>query len=195
MGILKTLGTALGTAVLGPGVGTAIGTAVGSLGDQALGGGSSGGGLTAAAGGHTQLVNQLVPIQTSQRGQNLPPLPSGIGGLTPPSTQPQPSVPAVPQNGQMQSQITQLLGGNQIIMNPSQKVINSAPPGWVIVTMPSGEKKAVLKDVAKCLGLWKPRRKPPISAADWSKLKRAEAVKKKAKRIAEVADFTCRKRK
>lgn len=90
--------------------------------------------------------------------------------------------------------VNQLLGSNQIVMQPGQKVINTAPKGWVVVDMPDGTKKAVLKSVAKKLGLWKKRKKPPISASDWNKLKRADAVKKKAKRIGKKAGFKVTKK-
>lgn len=88
----------------------------------------------------------------------------------------------------------QLMGSNQIVMEPGQKVINTAPKGYVIVELPNGQKKAVLKQVARKFGLWKPRSKPPISASDWKKLKRAEQVKKKAKKIAQTADFKVTKK-
>jgi hypothetical protein len=88
----------------------------------------------------------------------------------------------------------QLVGSNQIVMEPGKKTINTAPPGYVVVTLPSGQKKAVLKSVARKFGLWKPRSKPPITASDWKKLKRAEQVKKKAKKIAQTADFKVTKK-
>lgn len=81
---------------------------------------------------------------------------------------------------------------NKIVMPAQQKVIADAPPGFVIVTAPSGQKFAVEKEFAKRNKLWKPRKKPPISAGDWQKLKTANRVKNKAKKIAETADFTCR---
>lgn len=92
-------------------------------------------------------------------------------------------------------ELSALLGTNQIITMPGQKVIATAPRGFVIVDMPDGSgKRAVLKSVARRLGLWKPRSKPPISASDWKKLKVAERVKKKAKRIAQTADWKCTKK-
>lgn len=90
--------------------------------------------------------------------------------------------------------VSQLVGSNQIVMEPGRKVIADAPPGYVIVNMPDGSKKAVLKDIARKLGLWKARSKPPISASDWKKLKAADRVKKKAKKIAQTADWKCVKK-
>lgn len=101
--------------------------------------------------------------------------------------------PARMSNG-LASNVSQLMGSNQIVMEPGQKVIADAPPGFVIVDMPDGSKKAVLKEVARKLGLWKARAKPPISASDWKKLKAADRVKKKAKKIAQTADWKCVKK-
>lgn len=82
-----------------------------------------------------------------------------------------------------------------VVVEPIQKVQNTAPPGYVIVDMPDGSgKKAVLKEVARKLDLWKPRSKPPISASEWKKLKAADRVKKKAKKIATTADWKCVKK-
>lgn len=98
-------------------------------------------------------------------------------------------------NGSFEDDVTSLLGTNRIVVEPKQKVINKAPRGFVIVDMPDGSgKKAVLKSVARKLGLWRPRKKPPISASDWSKLKKVDRIKKKAKKIAETADFKCKKK-
>ena len=41
---------------------------------------------------------------------------------------------------------------------------------------------------------WKPAKKPPISAKDWTHLQVAERVRTKSKRIATAAGFTCRKK-
>lgn len=97
------------------------------------------------------------------------------------------------QNG-LAGNVAELMGSNKIVMEPGQKVIADAPPGYVIVNMPDGSKKAVLKSVARKLGLWKPRRKPPISASDWHKLKVADRVRNKAKKIAQTADFKVTKK-
>jgi len=44
------------------------------------------------------------------------------------------------------------------------------------------------------LRMHRPDKRPPISASQWSKLKTAESVRKKAKDIAVVAGFSCKKR-
>lgn len=86
--------------------------------------------------------------------------------------------------------LDQLIGS--MVSTPIQTVTNRAPyPNQVVVTLRNGSKLAMDKGLARSLKLWKPRRKPPISAGDWNKLRVAERVKKKAKKIAETADFSC----
>lgn len=191
MGVLRRLGEGIGGIFGKPGLGRDIG----GLAGQIFGiNGNGGGGLPVPQPGQqfpTMLTQggqrpQLPPRQTPTFPGTQFPMPLGGSG--------QPSPAAGNGNGQLQQQLGTLLGGNQLVMEPQQKVINSAPPGWVIATLPDGTKKAVRKEVAKCLGLWKPRKKPPISASDWSKLKRARAVEKKAKKIAETANFRCKKK-
>ena len=94
----------------------------------------------------------------------------------------------------LQGNVNALMGSNQIVMPAGQKVIADCPPGYVAVDLPNGGKACVLKEVARSMKLWKPRKKPPISASDWGKLKAADRVKKKAKKIAQTADFKCVKK-
>ncbi len=135
--------------------------------------------------------------------QQVPGFPGGFPPLQLPSPEPQPPIRTISNqqtgrtmNGNgFESSIGQLLGGDRIVMETIPKVINTAPPGWVVVDMPDGSgKKAVRKEVAKCLGLFKSRSKPPISASDWKKLKTANRVRNKAKKIAQTADFKCTKK-
>lgn len=178
MGWLRRLGQAalpiIGTAIGGP-----IGGAVGIIGST-LGGGR--GGQVMNTGGITSGIPQF------------PGIPGPFGGINVPSFGGSSNGNGVSTNGQFSGDVAQLLGGDRLIMEPEQKTINTAPPGWVIATMPDGSKKAVRKEVARCLGLWKARKKPPISASDWSKLKTANRVKNKAKKIAQTADFKCVKK-
>lgn len=75
---------------------------------------------------------------------------------------------------------------------PRQEVCYRCPKGYVLVTDPrSGAKTCILKCVARQMGVWKARPKPPISAADARHLRIAETTKRKAKRIASRAGFTC----
>lgn len=178
MGLLRRLGEGIGGIFGRP----ELGGQLGGLAGQIFGINGNGQRGLPIPGPGQQFPTMLAP----QPPQQVPQLPPGFF--------PPPSQRAQPTNGQLQQELGQLLGGNQLVMEPMQKVINTSPPGWVIVTLPNGSKKAVRKEVARCLGLWKPRKKPPISASDWSKLKRARSVEKKAKRIAETANFRCKKK-
>lgn len=63
-----------------------------------------------------------------------------------------------------------------------------APRGYVVVTDPvSGQKYGMLRKAAVGAGLWKPRRKPPISAAEWRQLQRAGRTADKAIKVTAVA--------
>lgn len=59
-----------------------------------------------------------------------------------------------------------------------------APRGYVVVRDANGKPFAVLKKIAQQAGIWRPSRKPPISAGDWNKFKTAERVEKKLMKIA-----------
>lgn len=90
--------------------------------------------------------------------------------------------------------ITTQFPGN-IVTAPQIGTRLKAPPGYVIVTLPeTGEKVAMWKAVARSLGLWKSRPKPPIKASEWKALRTANRVEKKAKKIAQTAGFSCRAR-
>lgn len=79
------------------------------------------------------------------------------------------------------------------VTTPGQRVVLSAPPGYVIVEC-RGQKVAMLKPIARSLGLWKPRRKPPISVKDWRCLQRADATIKKLKTVEKRAGMVQRAR-
>ena len=81
--------------------------------------------------------------------------------------------------------------GRALVVQPSTAVRTVCPTGYVAVTMPDGSRACMLKAVARSAGLWKARRRPPISAGDWRKLQVAERTKKKAKKVAQTAGFTC----
>ena len=61
------------------------------------------------------------------------------------------------------------------------------PRGYVLVDY-DGQELFMLKGCARDLGLWKPRRKPPISASDYRTLMKASATAKKIDRISKMAD-------
>lgn len=76
------------------------------------------------------------------------------------------------------------------VTTPVATTTMRAPRGYVVVTW-NGQKVAMLKTLARHYGLWSPRKKPPISASDWGKLKTAKRVERKAKTIAKTAGFHC----
>jgi hypothetical protein len=68
------------------------------------------------------------------------------------------------------------------------KTYYRAPRGYVIVRDPgTGAVVAVRKAIARAYHLWKPARKPPISASDWHHYQRNQALEKKLLRIAAPA--------
>ena len=62
-----------------------------------------------------------------------------------------------------------------------------APRGYVIVRDASGRPFAVLRQIARQIGIWRPAAKPPISATDWKNYKRNKAIEKKLIKIARPA--------
>ena len=84
--------------------------------------------------------------------------------------------------------------GRPLMVSANQATRIQCPPGYVAVMTPSGQQVCMLKGAAKSAGLYKERRKPPISAGDWRKLQVAERVRKKAKKIASKAGFTTTKK-
>jgi len=83
-----------------------------------------------------------------------------------------------------------------VVVQPTLRAVADAPPGYVIVECPkkSGNKVAMLKSVARSMGYWKPRRKPPIKASDYRALMRSEATIKKLKRVVKAAKVVERAR-
>lgn len=57
-----------------------------------------------------------------------------------------------------------------------------APPGFVVLTDPNGQKFGVPKAIARQYG-WRPAKKPPISVGDWQAVKRADRTVKRMKKI------------
>lgn len=93
------------------------------------------------------------------------------------------------------------LNGNgcnlQVMVAPQQKVINKAPRGYVIVETENAAgvpvKVAMLKPVAKSCGLWKPRAKPVMTAADAKTIRRAASLQNKVDRLAKMSNSLCSK--
>ena len=93
------------------------------------------------------------------------------------------------------------LNGNgcnlQVMVAPHQKVINKAPRGYVIVETENAAgvpvKVAMLKPVAKSCGLWKPRARPVMTAADAKTIRRAASLQNKVDRLAKMSNSLCSK--
>ena len=81
-----------------------------------------------------------------------------------------------------------------VIVAPATRQIQQAPPGYVLVTR-HGVTAAILKPVARSMGLWKPRKKPPISVSEYTALQKAARAENKIKSLAKKADFVVRKSK
>jgi len=69
--------------------------------------------------------------------------------------------------------------------------------GYVTVTDPTtGQKALMLKALAKAAGLYKPRRKPPISAKDWAAAKAGQRIERKlAGMMKSSCNYTVRKKR
>lgn len=79
--------------------------------------------------------------------------------------------------------------GRPMLLEPDEITRTWCPPGYVAVTLPDGSKACALKKPAMSLGLWKPERKPPITAGDWHRLQVAARVKERAKKISQTAGW------
>lgn len=67
------------------------------------------------------------------------------------------------------------------------KIYYRAPRGYVVVHDAAGRPYAVLRQIARQFGIWKPAAKPPISATDWKRYKRNRQIEKKLIKIARPA--------
>lgn len=211
MGILKSIKN-VGSDILG-GAGSYLGTAIGGaiLGGPAGAGAAVGGRLTTAAYKAQQTrptgkgVNAVTRAVSTQYGNPY----------YAPSTNGRVSVPTFPSGGYPQVPLPPGYGttratnapggvgaamyddvGRPMVTQVGFRSVAACGKGYVAVDM-DGDGVAdacVLKAVARAAGLWKSRRRPPISAGDWHKLQVADRVTKKAKVIAGKAGFTCAKK-
>lgn len=69
------------------------------------------------------------------------------------------------------------------------------PPGYVAVTLPTGARVCALKGPARAAGLYRGRRKPPISAGDWRTLQKSDRAIRKVSRIAKMTQRVAKKKK
>jgi hypothetical protein len=177
----------------------------------AIVGAFTGGPAGAVAGGVSGLVEgagapgtEAVAIGSSgrpqvvQRGTGTGPLPAAqlpaqIGtGRTQAVT---PSARMAGANGQC----TNLIPGmpNAIVTGVHYRQVADAPPGYVVVECPpgSGNKVAMLKEQARKFGYWKPRAKPPMSAAEGRQLRRAARLAAKVEKLVEIRNSVVGDRK
>lgn len=84
--------------------------------------------------------------------------------------------------------------GGQIVVQPAMEARVKCPRGYVSVEVQPGVKACVWKPVARAMGMWKPRKKPPISSKDWTAFQRAQRVEKKLGTIAKKVGYTKRRR-
>lgn len=62
-----------------------------------------------------------------------------------------------------------------------------APRGYVVIRDSEGRPYAIPRLLAQKLGLWRPAKKPPISASDWHHYKRNQQLEKKLIKICKPA--------
>ena len=82
--------------------------------------------------------------------------------------------------------------GRPFLTNIIPKTIRTAPPGYVVVELPDGTVAAALKQPAISAGLYRRRRKPPISAGDWAKVMSVKKTMRKIGDIQQTAKDACR---
>lgn len=88
--------------------------------------------------------------------------------------------------GTVMSQVSDKFG-RPFLMSAGYETRIRCPSGYVAVTLPNGARACALKGPARSAGLWKPRPKPLLSAADGRVMRKAERLQKKVKRIAKVS--------
>lgn len=163
--------------IIGGLAGTAIGTVAGAAGDwikDKLGGGGS----------------PTVPALPT-----LPQLPPS--SASPPAATPTPGLEGWVQRvlpGGKSGYQNSAIAGLQPVVAVSYEQRATAPPGYVVVTMPDGSKAAMWKPLARSLGLWKARPKPPVSGWDLKAIRRADRAQKKVQNLAGKVGLTTRKR-
>lgn len=133
---------------------------------------SIGGGVVNAIPGGS-LVNSLIDLPSGRNPNNNPYVPDVIEGMYAPG-----------------NVATNTVGGCSSIpvtMQPQATTVMKAPPGYVVVNC-NGQKVAMLKPVARALGLWKPRKKPPISASQYSCIRKANSAITKIDNLKKMTD-------
>lgn len=68
-------------------------------------------------------------------------------------------------------------------------------PGYVLIRKQSGNSPFIVqmpREIARSLGLWRPRRKPVISVRDSNAIRRANSARKRLQRVSKNAGLYCR---
>lgn len=148
-------------------------------------------GARAAAGGALSTIGRAVGLGRVAPGTTAVIAGTGAAGGYALSHNLSPAAPAVAPGVQ-----TQLAKEGMLPLTVAGEVVPRmrCPRGYVSVEY-MGAKVCMLKGCAKDLGLWKPRRKPPISVKDWRCYTRANAVQKKLERIGKTAGMVRGKRR
>lgn len=94
--------------------------------------------------------------------------------------------PIVPKNVAGKRMLAQ--GGGLALTLPLELTAIAKPPAGYVTVIYNGERMFMLKGCARDLGLWKARRKPPISASDWRTLAKASMTAKKVDRLCKMSD-------
>lgn len=102
----------------------------------------------------------------------------------------------LPPGGGMPSGIPGVPKEIPIVLPPMQRTTNKAAPGYVLVTRTdpmTGVPVTVQmwKEFARKNGFWKPRKKPILSVSESNAIRKADAARKKVKRVADMSGFKC----
>lgn len=178
------------SAILGAGklaVSTGLGKSAVRLGSRALGlGGKAARSKPVRVGlgtaGAAVTVSEGIDLVQSRVGR------SGTGAVNPPGVAPISTLPGGGRGGSKKTTAMLAQAGALPLTLPVEYTPVAKPPrGYVLVDY-DGQEMFMLKGCARDLGLWKARRKPPISASDYRTLMRAATTAKKIDRITKMAD-------
>jgi hypothetical protein len=72
------------------------------------------------------------------------------------------------------------------IDNRFLKSMYRGPRGYVVLKDPNGDAYAIPKWLAKAYGMWRPKKKPPISVRQWQAMKRTRSTMKTLNKVEKV---------
>jgi hypothetical protein len=144
---------------------------------------------TLGVGAVAQAASQSNNLPMLPSGSGLPALPgmqtqmmqqAGAGGLPVPFWKGPGGSLQMPWNDPRIPQVLRQFALDDAYLRQSVR----APRGYVVVRDAQGRPYAVERAMAVKMKVWKPARKPPISAGDWNKYRTAQRVAKKLMKIA-----------